>query len=404
MKLNSEKDRPRILYIPGPGDVFGTYGWWRKGRIDPNNPSIPYSHQVYDLAAEFGAELCVISQKELGEGENYFNFDSISFRHMEPRSWRGALYHAGQILDAMRIYRCAKSIDADIVICQKTFLHYWPLMGLSKSNIKVIISLHNTFWPISRRKRIGDFALACLNRSAFLGFDRVICVSDSVRRQVLENFGRKARPVFRQYPQYILNFRDESGVGVVGRQGIKNILYSGRVEKRKGVYSLLSAFAKLADSNPGVKLTYVGGGSCLEDLREEARKNGIEDIVDIIGPQSGERVFEIIRASDLLVCPTGGGFSEGLAKTPIEAAICGVPSLMTSAVPAADVLGDAARVVPVDDSDALFAAMKELADNPDLLSKMAAATKNCVEPFFDREKSLQAELRRALLEFGYSTV
>lgn len=58
---NANKPR-RILYVPGPGDVRGSFLHWSDGRNDPSIISIAYSQQVYELLGRIGAELVTLTE------------------------------------------------------------------------------------------------------------------------------------------------------------------------------------------------------------------------------------------------------------------------------------------------------------------------------------------------------
>jgi glycosyltransferase involved in cell wall biosynthesis len=101
--------------------------------------------------------------------------------------------------------------------------------------------------------------------------------------------------------------------------------------------------------------------------------------------------------ADMLVCPTTTRFAEGLAKTPIEAALCGVPSVLSTTVPCADLLGDAARIFRADDVADLHDTLDALLSSPSALHQMNLVAKDLRAVFFDRRQSLSAQLLAAIV-------
>jgi glycosyltransferase involved in cell wall biosynthesis len=95
-------------------------------------------------------------------------------------------------------------------------------------------------------------------------------------------------------------------------------VYVGRLEKIKGVHTLLAAM----QSNPGIKLRIIGNGS------EEANLKAFKDIhalenVDFTGKLEKDEVLAVIKKSDFLVCPSE--WYEVLGLTIFEAMLMGKP-------------------------------------------------------------------------------
>jgi glycosyltransferase involved in cell wall biosynthesis len=176
------------------------------------------------------------------------------------------------------------------------------------------------------------------------------------------------------------------------------MLYLGRITESKGVFQLLDAFARLAQAHPGATLRYLGGGGHLEALRGAIRDAGLEGRVEAPGQADGAAVFAALKDSDLLVCPTTTRFAEGLAKTPIEAALCGVPSVVSSTVPCSDLLGQATRIYRADDVADLHGTLDALLSCPDALHRMNLAAKDRRAVFFDRRQSLASQLLAAIVQ------
>lgn len=393
-RLQRQGDYRQILYVPGPGDVQGTYRYWREGRDDPSIPSLAYSQQVYELADRLGAQLTVLTEGAVAADQGP---GPVRFRQLRPRLRRGLRYHLGQVGYALQIVRHALATRADAIILQRNLCHFWPLALLRMAGIPVFVSLHNTLWPVGRVPGRKDRLLGRLNGWFFRHTARVVGVSGAVAAQVRQVAGEGFDRADVQMPQYRSGLAGRFRRRAEGRP-LGEILYLGRIEKDKGVFLLLDAFARLAREHPSLRLRFVGDGSALSRLRMAADILPMARRIEIAGPCGGDQVFAELARTDLLVCPTTGGFAEGLAKTPVEAVLAGVPSLVTDVVPAADVLGDAVEVIPADDLDALEAAIAGLARDPARLSAMSRAAETRREMFFDRGQSLGARLLKGMAE------
>jgi phosphatidylinositol alpha-mannosyltransferase len=105
--------------------------------------------------------------------------------------------------------------------------------------------------------------------------------------------------------------------------GKLNIVFVGRMEKRKGVYYLLKAFKRIKKEIPNSRLVLVGPGTRLRAKYERiVEKDKLQDVVftDFV-PSSQLPAF--YRSADVFCAPATGGESFGIVL--IEAMSCGVP-------------------------------------------------------------------------------
>ena len=387
----------RILYVPGPGDVAGTYRHWQARRNDPSIPSIAYSAQVYEVAEALQARMDVLTLAPVPQAvRDGQKGAAIRFHQCREAGGRGIGYHLSEIGYCLRILRHALRMRADTILLQRNMVHFWPL-GLARLfGIRLVVSLHNTLWPIHRSASRRERWIGRLNGWLFRQADRVIGVSQAVTDQIRAVSGPSARTEV-QTPQYktdlIQAFRSRPGA-----VPLRDILYLGRIETPKGVFLLLDAFEQVAESHPGLRLRFVGSGHALEDLRTAVAGSSHAERISVPGPCDGDQVFAELARADLLVCPTTGQFAEGLAKTPIEATLAGVPSLVSTVVPAGATLGRAVETIEADDPAAWARALDGLARDPERLSAMSRAAVEQRTVFFDRQRSLGSRLFTVLTQ------
>ncbi len=89
------------------------------------------------------------------------------------------------------------------------------------------------------------------------------------------------------------------------------ILFIGRLEGRKGVKYLLSAYQRFAQENQHARLVIVGDGPEREKLELLADDLGIGDI-SFLGHVSDQRKLELLKEADLLCSPALFGESFGI--------------------------------------------------------------------------------------------
>ena len=121
----------------------------------------------------------------------------------------------------------------------------------------------------------------------------------------------------------------------------------------KGIELLLEAVCTLGD---GVELRIAGTGPLDELLRQHATGDAR---VRLFGALPSGAMPDFYRGLDVLVLPTLGrwGWTEQFGRAAIEAMACGVPVVVSDAGELPAVVGEAGRVVPSADVDALREAL-----------------------------------------------
>jgi glycosyltransferase involved in cell wall biosynthesis len=117
----------------------------------------------------------------------------------------------------------------------------------------------------------------------------------------------------------------------------KVILSLGRLNWKKGFDTLIPAFAEIHKNIPNTKLVIVGGDENgykkeIELLIAEylpAQAGQLQNSVIFTGELKGEEKLSAYQDADLFVLPS---YAENFAMTVLEAAQCGLPSVVTPAV------------------------------------------------------------------------
>jgi glycosyltransferase involved in cell wall biosynthesis len=141
--------------------------------------------------------------------------------------------------------------------------------------------------------------------------------------------------------------------------------------ERKGLPTLLRAIALAMASEPSVKLAVVGKQEPSSDVFYRlARDLQIADRVEFMGPVSEETKIDLLQRCTVYVQPSR---FEGFGVAALEAMAAGAPVITTSAGAIPEVVGDAAEIVPVDDSRALAASIVALLRDPARRAQLSAA-------------------------------
>ena len=103
----------------------------------------------------------------------------------------------------------------------------------------------------------------------------------------------------------------------------KNILFLSRIEKAKGVYEAVDAFAILKQKYSDLTLTFVGDGSELKPLKKYVADKDLSDVI-FTGRLAGEALKNEYKNALLLLLTTHG---EGMPTVVLEAMAFGLPIL-----------------------------------------------------------------------------
>jgi glycosyltransferase involved in cell wall biosynthesis len=169
---------------------------------------------------------------------------------------------------------------------------------------------------------------------------------------------------------------DEPNTGRATKR-VTAFLYMGRLSANTGrdVPALVRAFDRLATTHPDVELAIVGGGGLLEETRRLAGTCAARDRIHLPG---FDRPGKWLAWADCFVLPSR---REGLSNALLEAMAAGLPCIANDIPPNREVLddGQAGVLVPVEDCDALEAAMREMAEDDGMARRFGLKAKERAE-------------------------
>jgi glycosyltransferase involved in cell wall biosynthesis len=151
----------------------------------------------------------------------------------------------------------------------------------------------------------------------------------------------------------------------------QDLLFLGRLNEKKGVMDLLAAFPNVLDIFPFARLVIAGDGD-LEQMREAARRLGIESSVVFPGWIVGETKDRYLKGATVVVLPShfeafGVSVLEGMAygKPVVATTVGGIPEIVSDGVHG--------YLVPPRAPSALADALIQLLSKPELASEMGAS-------------------------------
>jgi glycosyltransferase involved in cell wall biosynthesis len=217
--------------------------------------------------------------------------------------------------------------------------------------------------------------------------DRIICVSEAVRRVMLE---REA--VEPQRTTVVHNGIDLPTAGASKRSETRRALGFGPDDfvvgmvanlnrAVKGVGYFVSAMPGILGAVPSARFLIVGGGPDEAALRTQAERLGVEDRVRFAGFQS--EVASYYDAMDISVLTS---LSEGLSITLLESMGRGLPVVVTRVGGNPEVVrdGETGFLVPARDVEAFTARVVALARDPSLRLRLGNAGRATITRSFSR--------------------
>ena len=162
----------------------------------------------------------------------------------------------------------------------------------------------------------------------------LIFVSNSLKAECKQLFGGlKARAWIVNNPidtaKYYLIDKNKARRRIGLSDETPILLFVGKLNKAKGIYTLLEAVKLLKEKEKKLKLIIVGDGPERKGVQDFVLKNMLQSMIRLEGRKEPFELLYYYNAADLFVMPS---LSEAFALAYIEAMLCGVPAIGTEGV------------------------------------------------------------------------
>jgi len=239
-------------------------------------------------------------------------------------------------MTAFSLTRLLRRLRVDVVNCHflaPSFIHL--VMAARLTGTPVVVSVHGA--DVDSYEQ-ADWLTRWLLRSIVSGADRLVACSAALARQTAALFPKQAHKVSWVHNGLdVQRFLGPAGVSQPLQRPF--ILCVCRHVQKKGVDTLLQAFAQVQRDVPEASLVLVGDGPLLPEHRALARTLQIDQRVIFMGEVAHERVSSIFERCELFVLPSR---SEPFGVVLLEAAwhnkpiVCtrvgGVPEIITDGI------------------------------------------------------------------------
>ena len=184
-----------------------------------------------------------------------------------------------------------------------------------------------------------------------------------------------------------------------------NVLFVGRMEKRKGLKYLLMAYSRLKWQFPNLRLLVVGPGTPDKDSFRVLGEHSLRD-VEFVGGVSQDDLVRYYKTADIFCSPATGRESFGIVL--LEAMASGTPIVASRLKGFQTVLEEGMQglMAPPKDDVALADALRQMIQDPTMRSAMGAFGERRAYEFrwervaglvLDYYESVRAEVERNAL-------
>ena len=257
---------------------------------------------------------------------------------------------------------------------------YGRVLGKMAGTAAVVSTLHNSY--VWRSK-----AQLLLDRITSHWADKIVAVSDAVRRYAIEN--EHIPPVkimtiyngietlgFRIPPREVSELKRKLGFSphelVIGS--------IGELTRQKGYRYLLESAPAILKEHPEVRFLIAGDGDLKTELKAQAERAGVSQKVSFLGYR--EDIPAVLNIFDIFVLPS---LWEGLPVVLIEAMAAGKPIVASDVDGNVEVIGEkeAGIAVPPRNPGALSEAILALIRTPSRRERMGRKGRERAEKIFD---------------------
>ncbi len=261
------------------------------------------------------------------------------------------------------------------------------ISGCRDKSVKLITWIHTI--QATKKKAAVSFRNYSESEKCYSRFGKVVCVSENIKEDFL-NLYPNTKSIEVLYntneTEKILELKDEPVSNDVFKESAIKLCAVGRVIALKGFDKLAKIHKKLRDDGYPVHTYILGIGPETDKIKEFCAQNGIADSFVFLGYDTNP--YKYVSKCDMFVCSSE---IEGFSTATTEALIVGTPVITNLVSGMKEMLGENSEygVIVENNEEALYFGIKNLLDNPDLLSHYKQKAKERGE-FFSTENTVRA--------------
>ncbi len=269
-----------------------------------------------------------------------------------------------RLLDLARLLR---QLKADVVHTHNAAPQFWGTLAARMAGVRAVVHTRHGYDMGNLPKPVVGALLRMANR--------VVCVSDSLRVDLLQQYRLAEGRVIR-----IWNGVDTERYAWAGPRLEPIALAVSRLAAVKDHRTMIRATQLILRDLPGFKLRLVGDGPERPALEAFVKSLALGDSVEFLGERND--VAEQLEEAGVFI---SSSLSEGLSLTLLEAMAAGIPVLATRVGGNAEIVdeGRTGRLVPAGNPQALAEAFVGLWKERDRWRAMGVAARDRVLSRFE---------------------
>ncbi len=267
---------------------------------------------------------------------------------------------------------------ADVLHLHTSHAHTLGVVAARLAHRPVVIVSRRVDFSIYRHSFLG------LNGVKYrVGLDRIVCVSEAIRRVLLKDGLDPARLRVVRSAVDPERIRRAAPVDVRGRLGLpaeaRVVLAVGALVGHKGHRHLVEAMPSLVAAVPDVHVVIAGEGPLRGELEQQARALWVQPRLHM--PGQIDDLPGWLHSVDVLCMPS---VEEGLGTSVLDGMAAGLPVVATNAGGIPEMVRDGidGLLVPPGDPAALSKALARVLLDPVLSARLSAAARRRVDDAF----------------------
>ena len=321
---------------------------WRDTRHPEGGGSEVYVESVARALAAAGDDVTIICARYPGSVQDEVH-DGVRYHRVGSK-----LGVYPRVLLTQLLHRLGRF---DVVVDVQNGVPFASTLATRTPVVTLVHHVHREQWPVVYgpvRARIGWFLESRVGPRVYRG-SHYVAVSDVTRRE-LAGLGVDAAAISVVHNGAEPPRRDAEPAAD------PTLLVLGRLVPHKQVEHVLEVAARLRPELPTLRVRVVGDGWWSEELRAEAQRLRVTDLVDFVGFVDEDEKHRHLAEAWVLVLPS---LKEGWGLVVMEAAGYGVPAVAyRSAGGVTESIVDHVTGLLADDLDGLTEAVRDLLTDP----------------------------------------
>jgi len=380
-----------------------------------------YTHVLSKELLKLGHKVSVITKVTGAMTEGSFLVDGAwvhrhdSMGYLAPTTGLPRLDH--QLAHARSVLATARRVDAgqkvDMILAP-----LWDAEGIGLFTHKIAPTMLTLMSPLKKvvetqwfnNKDASYEATYELEKECILRADGIMSISNNIKKTIADlyeiDWGRVSQKVpvatlpLGVDPSFIIS--DVEFSSWLAKDGLVEVLYVGRPERRKGIDILLQAVPTVLAASDKIRIRFVGGldgndengASYYGAFRKKYQRESWYDRIEFAGRLSDFELAEAYKRCDIFVAPSR---YESFGQIYIEAMAAGKPVIGVRAGGAPEVVRDRENgyLIKSEDHEQLSEMILRLAGSQELRAKMGAASLRIINEKFSSSVLARGFLRLA---------